>query len=543
MIEAPDIGHMLLHRSAGHSHARNGHYYLVGGGIAALAAAAFLCRDARVRGDQITILEALDTVGGSLDAEGSALHGYVMRGGRMFESQYVCTYDLFASVPTLEGDRSVTREIFDWNEKQGGNTTSRLMRDGSRVEAPEFEMSANDLKTLDDIAAHSEHALEAKAIEDCFDDDFFRTNFWLMWSSTFGFRRWHSAMEFRRYLLRFAHMVPGLNRLRGTMRTTYNQYDSLVRPLHKWLRDQGVVFEINTRVTHIGFANGPDETRPATIDYLCGTHTGRYVLGLDDCVIVTLGSMTEGTTQGAMDRPARHHGKPSGGAWALWESIAHDRPELGRPEAFSSHVEASQWLSFTTTLHHSAFFDVVRDATGDDPSQGGLVTFAQSSWLISIVIPHQPHFPGQPEDVSVFWGYGLASDAQGDFVRKPTHACTGREIMTEILGHLGMPAQGRQIVQDSVCIPCRIPYATSQFSRRKAGDRPEIIPRGYRNLALIGQFCELPDDVVFTVEYSVRSAQTAVYRLLGLDRAPPPVFDDTHPVRAIHDALSTLQER
>jgi len=59
---------------------------------------------------------------------------------------------------------------------------------------------------------------------------------------------------------------------------------------------------------------------------------------------------------------------------------------------------------------------------------------------------------------------------------------------------------------------------TSQFLRREKGDRPEIVPPGSTNLAFVGQFCELPADVVFTVEYSIRSAQTAVYSLLGLKR-------------------------
>lgn len=70
-------------------------FYLVGGGIASLAAAAFLIRDGDVRGHNITILEESAKIGGSLDAAGSAEDGYVMRGGRMLESKYLCTYDLF----------------------------------------------------------------------------------------------------------------------------------------------------------------------------------------------------------------------------------------------------------------------------------------------------------------------------------------------------------------------------------------------------------------------------------------------------------------
>ena len=71
------------------------------------------------------------------------------------------------------------------------------------------------------------------SIADHFDAAFFSTDFWFMWCTTFAFQPWHSAVEFKRYLLRFTHMVSGFNTLTGIMRTIYNQYDSLVRPLEK----------------------------------------------------------------------------------------------------------------------------------------------------------------------------------------------------------------------------------------------------------------------------------------------------------------------
>ena len=75
-----------------------------------------------------------------------------------------------------------------------------------------------------------------------------------MWCTTFAFQPWHSAVEFKRYLDRFAHMISGFNTLKGIMRTVYNQYDSMVRPLQKWLVDRGVNFELNTRVLDLEFA-------------------------------------------------------------------------------------------------------------------------------------------------------------------------------------------------------------------------------------------------------------------------------------------------
>ena len=86
------------------------------GGIASLAAAAFLIRDGDIPGQNITILEESAKIGGSLDAAGNPKDGYVMRGGRMFESKYLCTFDLFSSIPTLDESKTVTQEIFQWNE-------------------------------------------------------------------------------------------------------------------------------------------------------------------------------------------------------------------------------------------------------------------------------------------------------------------------------------------------------------------------------------------------------------------------------------------
>jgi oleate hydratase len=196
------------------------------------------------------------------------------------------------------------------------------------------------------------------------------------------------------------------------------------------------------------------------------------------------------------------------------------------------------WNGFNV-LHTEASLVGALDI-GFVPGEGGLITFARSNWLASIAIPHQPHFIGQPTAVSVCWGYGLTVDAPGNFVKKPMTQCSGSEIMTEILGHLGMIEQAPAILAGAICIPCMMPFITSQFMPRRAGDRPQILPAGYRRLALLGQYCELPDDVVFTVEYSVRSAQTAVYALLDLSRKAPAVYRGMFDARVLVRAFMAL---
>lgn len=83
---------------------------------------------------------------------------------------------------------------------------------------------------------------------------------------------------------------------------------------------------------------------------------------------------------------------------------------------------------------------------------------------------------------------------------------------------------------------------TSHFMPRGKGDRPQVLSPGTRNLAFIGQFVELPQDVVFTVEYSVRSAQVAVYGLLGLQREAPAVHQGKLDPRVLLIAFRALHD-
>ncbi len=516
--------------------------YLVGSGIASLAAAAFMIRDGDIPGHRITILEELDRIGGSLDGSGAAETGYVLRGGRMLESKYVCTFGLFASIPTLDDKWTVTQETFAWNETIRTSSKSRLVRAGQREDAPEFGLSESHILTIERLAIEPEAMLGRTRIVDQFDAAFFKTNFWFMWCSTFAFQPWHSAVEFKRYLVRFAHLVDGFNRLHGIMRTVYNQYDSMVRPLHKWLDERGVRFELNTRVTDLGLREHEGETTVTHIAVERNGTAGEIAVGAEDYVLVTLGSMTEASSLGDTDTAPVLQGLDDGGAWTLWEKIAAGRSGFGRPANFAGHVDQSKWESFTATLRDPAFLRLLRDFTGTVPGEGGLITFPNSNWLVSIVIPFQPHFIGQPAGVSVVWGYGLAVDAPGNFVEKPMSACSGREILTEVLGHLHAGAEAPGILETTTCIPCMMPFITSQFLPRGPGDRADIIPSGTRNLAFIGQFCELPDDVVFTVEYSIRSAQLAVYALLGLNRQPPAIYKGIFDPRVLYRAFRALHD-
>jgi oleate hydratase len=112
--------------------------------------------------------------------------------------------------------------------------------------------------------------------------------------------------------------------------------------------------------------------------------------------------------------------------------------------------------------------------------------------------------------------------------------CGGAEILHELCGHLNFD---RAVFDKATCIPCRMPYITSMFMPRATSDRPLPVPANSKNLAFVSQFVEIPDDVVFTVEYSIRAAQTAVYQLLKIERKVPSITRHDKSLRVLIDTL------
>ncbi len=511
--------------------------YLVGGGIGSLAAAAFMIRDAGVPGENISILEAQPRIGGSLDGAGDATVGYSMRGGRMLTTDnYECTWDLYKTIPSLTQESlSVFDEIVLFNEKHKAHSLARLV-DRRRAKVPVVSMgfSMEDRTELLKLVNTDEAALGASCITDWLSPGFFETEFWYMWATTFAFQPWHSAVEFRRYLHRFMLEFTRIETLAGVKRTVYNQYDSLVLPLQEWLANRGVRFIADCTATALRHQNEDGKLTVTGIECLLQGRRELFDVYAGDLVFLQNGSMTDASSLGSMTNAPGKLTKADSGGWTLWEQVAQGRPDFGNPAAFNSCIAQSWWESFTVTLKNPAFFDAMQRFTGNEAGIGGLVTFKDSNWLMSIVLAHQPHFANQPADVQVFWGYALSPDRIGDFIAKPMAECTGDEILQELCGHLRFDLDK---VATANCIPCRMPYITSMFMPRQPGDRPLPVPAGSKNLAFVSQFVELPDDVVFTVEYSVRAAQTAVYQLMGVARDVPRVTPHDHELKTRVEAL------
>ena len=517
--------------------------YLVGGGLASLSAAIYLIRDGHVSGKNIHIFEELNITGGSMDGSGNAEEGYVIRGGRMFDEEaYACTFGIMESIPSLTDPKVTILDEFNaFNKKIHTSSTARLIdNDANILDASTLGFNREDRMALIDMMVRPEDSFGTKTIKDCFPDSFFQSNFWFMWTTTFAFQPWHSAVEFKRYLHRFIHELPRINDLSGVRRTPYNQYDSILLPMTVWLKSQGVNFEMNCRVIDLVFKESEKEKNVIGIKCIKATQEIKLDIEESDLVFVTIGSLTAGTSLGSMDTVPKINDKHVGGAWALWEKLAKERPEFGKPHVFDDRVEESMWESFTVTLKDPTMVKRIVEYSGNEPGTGALMTFKESGWFMSIVLHNQPHFINQSDNVQVFWGYSLFPYNKGDFVKKRMVDCTGEEILTELLYHLKFDDDMDKIIQTSICIPCILPFTTAQFLTRSKGDRPQVIPEGSTNLAFLGQFCEIPDDVVFTMDYSVRSAQTAVYKFLNLDKKVTPIYKGQYDIRVLYNSVVAM---
>ena len=514
--------------------------YLVGGGVASLASAVYLIRDGHLPGKNIHILE-VSQLGGSLDAGGSVQTGYSMRGSRMFGPAYVLTYDLLAGIPSLDNpDKSVTEDTFQFWQTAPWSDRARLVEHGMAVDVSSWGLSNKDRLDLVGLMLRSEETLVAQQISSFFEPHFFETHFWMMWCSMFGFETWHSAAELRRYLLRFLRLFPDLETLQVIQSTRYNGFDAIIRPLLDWLTRQGVQLETETEVTDLQFEAAPGGQAVRRITCVRAGTPKSMDIGVQDLVIVTLGSMTANASTGSMDSPApQFAGKPDA-SWALWARLAEKSAAFGRPATFCGHVEQTRWVTFTVTDTDDLFARHMARLSASSAGRGGLVTLKSSNWRLTFHLFHPPAYADQPEDIQVWWGYGLLADCVGNFVKKTMLECSGRDILIEILSHLGLQDDMSAILSSANCIPCLLPYSTSQFMPRAAGDRPAVRPIDVANLAFVGQYCEIPDDVVFTVEYSIHSARLAVNGLLGLRDEMPPTYKGLDHPNAMIEAMKMI---
>lgn len=525
--------------------------WLAGGGLASLAAAAFLIRDGQMEGRHIHILEEAELPGGACDGAMKPDLGFVIRGGREMENHYECLWDLYRSIPSLEVEDASVLDEFYWLNKDDPNYSMNraIQNRGQSAETGNrFELNDEAILELMHLFFTKDEDLYNKTIDDVFTEAFYQSNFWLYWQTMFAFEKWHSALEMKLYLQRFLHHIGGLPDLSALKFTKYNQYESLILPLMRYLEDHGVMFEYGVTVENVLFHFLPGKK---VAHQLVLTHNDRKEsmnLTENDLVFVTNGSCTERSVLGDNDHaPKLNLATGEGSSWELWRNIAVQSPQFGRPEKFCSDVEATMWESATVTLLNDKIAHYVEAISKRDPYAGtvvtgGIVTVKDSAWLMSWTFNRQPHFKAQPKDQLVGWIYGLYPNEPGDYVGKPMRECSGAEICMEWLYHLGVPENEIDALAREAAntVPCIMPYITAFFMPREAGDRPDIVPEGCVNFAFLGQFAQTPRDTIFTVEYSVRTAMEAVYTLLDVERGVPEVFASVYDLRCLLNATHYL---
>ncbi|MGN1398964.1 MAG: oleate hydratase [Erysipelotrichaceae bacterium] len=518
--------------------------YIIGGGIAGLATAAFLVRDAHMPGKNITVYDQLPVFGGSMDASGNSEIGYIARGERELEPYMECLWDLFSSIPSIyEEGRTVLDETRECNKNLEINSKHRLWEKGF-VEHSQADLGISERvkEQMVKMMVTPEEELEDVTIEQWFSKEYFESNLWYYWASMLAFKPYHSLIEMKRYTVRFMHHLDGIEHLKGILRTKYDQYNSLILPLQKYLADNGVNFVANTTVIDMDMEISGNSKVVKSL--ILKSNEAETVQKIDqaDFVYFTNGSMTQNSTTGSMSEPAViNRDIVNRGCFSLWEKLAEKSEDFGHPEKFVSEMDKSVFVSCTLTIKdYPDFFNYLEEKTGNVTGAGGATTFVDSPWFITYGAPLQPASPQQPENVQVLWFYGLNSDVAGSYVKKPMLECSGEEILQEFLYYCGLEDRFEEISRHCIAIPTVMPYITSQFMPRGLRDRPQIIPDGSKNLAFIGQFVELEGDVVFTVETSVRTAMTAVYKSMHLDKPITPLFEGQFDIRICITCLKKL---
>ncbi|MGE9883252.1 oleate hydratase [Blautia obeum] len=527
--------------------------YIIGTGLAALSAACYLVRDGQMKGERIHIFEKDPIPGGACDGFEYPGVGYVMRGGREMDNHFEVMWDLFRSIPSIETEGVSVLDEYYWLNKEDPNYSlcrATVNRGQDAHTDKKFAVSDKAQMEIMRLFFTPDEELYDKRIDEYFDDEVFDSNFWLYWRTMFAFENWHSALEMKRYIKRYIHHIGGLPDFTALRFTKYNQYESMILPMVKYLENAGVVFHYNTKVVNVEFDVTSNRKQATRIELEAEGETRFVDLTEDDLVFITNGGCVENSAMGSQNTPAPYNPeiKPGGG-WDMWRRIAAQSPDFGNPDKFCYDSELCNWMSATVETLDQRIIPYITNICKRDPFTGkvvtgGIVSVKDSSWLLSWTINRQPQFRSQPKDHCLVWVYALFNDKPGDYVKKPMRDCTGKEICMEWLYHIGVPENEiEELAENSAnTVPVMMPYIDAFFMPRNDTDRPKVVPDGAVNFAFIGQFAETARDTIFTTEYSIRTGMEAVYTLLNVDRGVPEVWGSTYDVRDLLNATVKLRD-
>lgn len=522
--------------------------YIIGTGLAGLSAAFYLVRDGQMKGEHIHLLEKLDLAGGSCDGRKDVTKGFYMRGGREMDNHFECMWDMFRSVPSIETPNVSVLDEYYWLNKHDPNYSLCRATINCGEDAHTDKMFKLDRKSalaLSKLFITPEKNLENKKISDVLPDSFWETNFWLYWQTMFAFQKWSSALEMKRYLCRYVHHIDGLPDFSALRFTKYNQYESMILPLTKYLESNGVKIEYGIDVKNVIFESKQNKKVATQIIYENKGLEKTIDLIEDDLVFITNGCCTDtscyGDQNNAPDLSKIKNG--NGESWDLWKNIASQASngEFGNPDKFCGNVDLTNWMSATIEVSDENIIKHIINICKRDPRKGkvttgGIVTVKDSTenWYLSWTINRQPQFKSQNKNSILVWVYALNTTKPGNFIEKVIKTCTGKEICEEWLYHIGIPTNEIETYADKCnTTTCYMPYINAFFQPREEKDRPLVVPKESINFAFVGQFAETPRDTIFTTEYSIRTGMEAVYTLLKIDRAVPEVWGSKYDVREL----------
>lgn len=522
--------------------------YIIGTGLAGLSAAFYLVRDGQMKGEHIHLLEKLDLAGGSCDGRKDVTKGFYMRGGREMDNHFECMWDMFRSVPSIETPNVSVLDEYYWLNKHDPNYSLCRATINCGEDAHTDKMFKLDRKSaiaLSKLFITPEKNLENIKISDVLPDSFWETNFWLYWQTMFAFQKWSSALEMKRYLCRYVHHIDGLPDFSALRFTKYNQYESMILPLTKYLESNGVKIEYGIDVKNVIFESKQNKKVATQIIYENNGQEKTIDLIEDDLVFITNGCCTDtscyGDQNNAPDLSKIKNG--NGESWDLWKNIASQASngEFGNPDKFCGNVDLTNWMSATIEVSDENIIKHIINICKRDPRKGkvttgGIVTVKDSTenWYLSWTINRQPQFKSQNKNSILVWVYALNTTKPGNFIEKAIKTCTGKEICEEWLYHIGIPTNEIEKYADKCnTTTCYMPYINAFFQPREEKDRPLVVPKESINFAFVGQFAETPRDTIFTTEYSIRTGMEAVYTLLKVDRAVPEVWGSKYDVREL----------
>lgn len=498
--------------------------YFAGGGISSLAGAFYLVHDCRIPGSSIHIFESSSTIGGAFNVAGDGETGYVCPVPKLLSLRnHPNMMDMLEKIPSVNlPNMSVKQEILSYMDSNPIKCSSRLV-DKSGESLDSFTVSRQSLKTIKSLMKQRDDEISDVDIEYFFSStpEFFDSNLWKLISTTYMLKSTSSALELKHVLACLSGELPELFTMENIVRSQYNLQETIIDALVKYLEAKNVNFATNCSILDVDFTEDGSKISAIHLDDN-GTAKTFYLNDRDLCFI-TNGSISECASLGDYDcAPIASDEEPV--SYGLWKNMISKKEGLGVADRFCSAGD-TDIVSFTITARSSELIELIKQHTNEFLSSGTLITFADSSWGLTISCVPQPYFSSQSDDISVICGYGVNVSKMGDYIDKPMIISSGAEILFELVKHMGLEDRWEEINEDIInVIPCVMPYATASSLPYFGNEKPLIISDKNSNFAFIGQFAKLGCGISYSSEYATRTAREAAYRLTGTRKssAVPP---------------------